>query len=135
MTVAPVEIRQIAEGVYRVKHEGRNQIVYAAGPAEDRWVFWNGRVFRVAPPDAQAASRRHVSDARGATSLRAPLPARVRRISGAPRGPGRAGGTGGVLEAMKMELPVRAPDDGVVRAVHCREGELVQSDAVLVDLD
>ena len=35
---------------------------------------------------------------------------------------------------MKMELPLRAPRDGVVTAVHCREGELVQADTVLVEL-
>ena len=39
------------------------------------------------------------------------------------------------LEAMKMELPIRAPRDGVVRAVHCREGELVQPDQVLLELE
>jgi biotin carboxyl carrier protein len=27
---------------------------------------------------------------------------------------------------MKMELPIRAPRDGVVTAVRCSEGELVQ---------
>jgi biotin carboxyl carrier protein len=39
-----------------------------------------------------------------------------------------------LLEAMKMELPVRAPADAVVRAVRCRIGELVDADAVLVEL-
>jgi len=40
-----------------------------------------------------------------------------------------------LLEAMKMELPVRAPGDGVVSAVHCAKGDLVQADAVLLELD
>ena len=39
-----------------------------------------------------------------------------------------------ILEAMKMELPIRATGDAVVTAVQCREGQLVQSDAVLIDL-
>jgi len=38
-----------------------------------------------------------------------------------------------VLEAMKMELPIRAPHDGTIAAVHCREGELVQPGTVLVE--
>ena len=38
-----------------------------------------------------------------------------------------------ILEAMKMELPLRALDGAVVGAVRCREGELVQADALLVD--
>jgi biotin carboxyl carrier protein len=39
-----------------------------------------------------------------------------------------------VLEAMKMELPVRAPADGRVEAIHCQPGELVQPDRSLIDL-
>jgi biotin carboxyl carrier protein len=38
-----------------------------------------------------------------------------------------------VLEAMKMELPLRALGEGVVSAVRCREGELVQADATLIE--
>ena len=37
-----------------------------------------------------------------------------------------------VLEAMKMELPLLAPEDATVEAVLCREGELVGAEAVLV---
>ena len=33
-----------------------------------------------------------------------------------------------------MELPIRAPRDGVVDAVHCGEGELVQPGHALVEL-
>ncbi len=40
-----------------------------------------------------------------------------------------------VLDAMKMEMPVRADADGIVTAVHCKPGELVQADAVLVELE
>jgi biotin carboxyl carrier protein len=40
-----------------------------------------------------------------------------------------------VLEAMKMEIPLLALDDAVVSAVRCREGELVQADAVLVTFE
>jgi len=36
---------------------------------------------------------------------------------------------------MKMELPVRAPADGRVEAIHCQPGELVQPDRSLIDLE
>jgi biotin carboxyl carrier protein len=39
-----------------------------------------------------------------------------------------------MLEAMKMELPVKAPRDGVVRAIRCQPGELVQPGVDLVEL-
>jgi biotin carboxyl carrier protein len=40
-----------------------------------------------------------------------------------------------LLDAMKMELPLRAAADGIVSAVHCKAGDLVQADAVLLELD
>ena len=40
-----------------------------------------------------------------------------------------------LLEAMKMELPLRSPVNATVKAVQCREGDLVQPDTVLVHLD
>jgi 3-methylcrotonyl-CoA carboxylase alpha subunit len=39
-----------------------------------------------------------------------------------------------LLEAMKMELPMRAPADAVVAAVRCQAGDLVEADATLVEL-
>jgi hypothetical protein len=43
--MAAVTITQLANGVYNVEHDGRNEIVYVAGPTGDRWMFWNGQVF------------------------------------------------------------------------------------------
>jgi 3-methylcrotonyl-CoA carboxylase alpha subunit len=62
------------------------------------------------------------------------MPARVIRILVQPGSAAKKGDTLVVLEAMKMELPLRAPADAMVTAVHCREGELVQADAVLMEL-
>jgi biotin carboxyl carrier protein len=39
-----------------------------------------------------------------------------------------------ILEAMKMEHPIVAPRDGVVDAINCAEGELVQPGVELVTL-
>jgi 3-methylcrotonyl-CoA carboxylase alpha subunit len=39
------------------------------------------------------------------------------------------------LEAMKMHLPIRAPAAGVVKAVFCREGDMVQPDTPLLELE
>jgi biotin carboxyl carrier protein len=39
-----------------------------------------------------------------------------------------------VLEAMKMEMRLTAPHDGVVKAVHCREGEVVERGKVVVEV-
>jgi biotin carboxyl carrier protein len=38
------------------------------------------------------------------------------------------------LEAMKMEMAVRAPRDGTVTSIACRVGELVQPGVPLLEL-
>jgi len=132
-----VTVTRLAPGTYRVEHEGRNEIVYVAGSAADRWIFWKGEVFRgewggpdgVAGPDKARPAQKV-----GPTSLIAPMPARVIKILVQPGAAVKKGDTLVMLEAMKMELPIRAPADGKVAAVQCRDGELVQADAVLVDL-
>ncbi len=39
-----------------------------------------------------------------------------------------------ILESMKMEMPVEAPEAGIVTAVHCNEGQPVNEGDKLVTL-
>jgi 3-methylcrotonyl-CoA carboxylase alpha subunit len=133
-------IARLAAGTYRVEHEGRSELLNVAGPENDRWVFWNGLVFRGDfREQAQLRDGTGSNDAGfgsvGATAtITAPMPARVSRILARPGAAISKGDTLVVLDAMKMELPLRAPGSGVVTAVHCREGELVTADAALVEI-
>ncbi len=40
-----------------------------------------------------------------------------------------------VLEAMKIEHTIAAPRDGVIAAVHAREGDTVEGGATLIELE
>lgn len=40
-----------------------------------------------------------------------------------------------MLEAMKVEMPIAAPEDGTVKAIHCKEGDTVEADALLIELE
>ena len=40
-----------------------------------------------------------------------------------------------MLEAMKVEMPVVAPEDGKVSAIHVKEGDKVEGEAVLIELE
>ena len=129
----PIPVTRIGAGVYRVQHEERSEIVYVAGSGQDRWAFWNGHVFRDRggpSSDTQAARPR----ASVVHPLTAPMPATVLKLLVTPGSVVKKGETVIVLEAMKMELPIRAPADATVTAVHCREGELVQPETVLIEL-
>ena len=65
----------------------------------------------------------------------APMPATVVAINTAPGQAVNEGDTLIVLEAMKMELPIKAPRSGVVKAVHCAKGELVQPGVNLLEIE
>ena len=123
---------RIADGVYRVETDGQADVVYVAGSPSNRWAFWNGRVYRGSQIDAAPAAPSRVRrDTHQA--LTAPMPATVLKVLVAPGSQVKKGETLVIIEAMKMELPLRAPADLTVTAVGCREGELVQPDAVLVE--
>jgi biotin carboxyl carrier protein len=124
-------VTRIGDGVYRVERDGRGETVYVAGPPADRWVFWNGQVFR--GDFREAEPRRAGARAHGAHALAAPMPATVLKVHVRPGDAVKKGDVVVVLEAMKMELPMRAAGDAVVATVSCREGELVQADATLVE--
>ncbi|OFW24018.1 MAG: hypothetical protein A3H97_09625 [Acidobacteria bacterium RIFCSPLOWO2_02_FULL_65_29] len=124
-------VTRIGDGVYRVEHDGGVDVVYVAGPPDDCWAFADGDVYRNARDRMRGLPAARVD---ATQALRAPMPATVLKVMVAPGAAVTAGETLVILEAMKMELPLRAAGDAVVSAVRCREGELVQPDAVLVEL-
>jgi 3-methylcrotonyl-CoA carboxylase alpha subunit len=126
-----MQITRISDGVYRVEHDGRADLVYIAGPATDRWAFANGEVYR---QQQESSKPRRSSRGDATETLMAPMPATVLKVSVTPGAQVKAGDAVVVLEAMKMEIALRAPHDGVVAALNCREGELVQPETVLVEL-
>ena len=40
-----------------------------------------------------------------------------------------------IMDAMKMEIPVYAPEDGVVKEIKIKEGDSVKTDQVLMILE
>jgi biotin carboxyl carrier protein len=125
-------IVRIGAGVYRVETDGRAELVYVAGAPGNRWAFWNGQVFRQSADASAGQPARAKRDAH--QELSAPMPATVLKVLVTIGARVKKGETLVILEAMKMELPLRAAADATVAAIRCREGELVQPDAVLVEL-
>jgi biotin carboxyl carrier protein len=118
-----------APGELIVRDGDRLARMFAVIAGDVTWVFHDGAVFRL----EDAPARRRAAQTHG--SLTSPMPATVISVTVAPGDAVKNGQTVIVLEAMKMELPVRAPGDGVVRAVHCKPGDLVQPDVSLIDFD
>lgn len=95
------------------------------------WVTVRGEVFAFTVTHGAARAK----GGRDQDAFTPPMSATVVRIAVKPGDQVHDGDVLIALEAMKMELPIRAPRDGVVRAVNCREGELVQPGQILIDLE
>jgi biotin carboxyl carrier protein len=97
------------------------------------WVFIDGESFTIDIEPADRTRSRRGSG--GDEGLAAPMPATVIKVLVEPGALVKRGDVLLLLEAMKMELPIRAPREGRVKALHCRPGELVQPGTALVDLE
>lgn len=105
--------------------------VHAVAAADGRvWVAIDGVVVVVDPP-VTTARRVSAGEDHG---LSAPMPARVVSVQVSVGDEVEAGETLVLLEAMKMEVPLRAPHAGLVTAVRCAAGEMVQPGAPLVQV-
>jgi 3-methylcrotonyl-CoA carboxylase alpha subunit len=123
-------VESFGDGFYRVTGDKGQQSVGVAGPPDRPWVFVDGLVVQV---EIEAASRTRPRGRTGSHDLSSPMPATVMRVVVEAGATVSKGETLLVLEAMKMEVPVRAPADGVVTAIHCKPGDLVQPGVALLD--
>jgi acetyl-CoA carboxylase biotin carboxylase subunit len=123
--VRGVAVRELSPAIREVGfeddgHRVRRRVV-SDGP---RWTV-DGLVLVEAPrfPDAAVATV--------AGGLIAPMPGKVVQVLVEAGQAVVAGATLLVLEAMKMEHTVRAPEDGVVSALHVAAGDQVDADQLL----
>lgn len=110
-----------------VAQEGGKTFVHLAGAQEGGpWVL------------ERAATRRPRTGAQAAAvasgALVAAMPGRVLDVLVAEGDRVRRGDTLVLLEAMKMELRIPAPADGVVARVFCKAGEVVEKGQPLVEV-
>ena len=121
------------KGWFLVEDGDRRWRVAIASDGDATWVFVNGQVARLVSPDA--GSTRTRAKGRGDAGVMAPMPATVVAIKAAAGESVKEGDTLIVLEAMKMELPIKSPRTGRVKAVNCAKGDLVQPGVSLIEIE
>ena len=114
-----------------VDDQDTRRIGYAVTGDEDEvWVHIDGEVI-VVPGASEGRSR---PQSHGHATLDAPMPAQVTAVLVASGDLVEAGATLVLLEAMKMELPLKTPFAGRIEAVHCAVGDRVAPGRILVDV-
>ena len=71
----------------------------------------------------------------GAVTVTAPMPGNILDVKAAVGASVKAGDVLCILEAMKMENEIVAPQDGTVASVNCRKGDVVNVGDLLVSLN
>ncbi|WP_263140068.1 acetyl/propionyl/methylcrotonyl-CoA carboxylase subunit alpha [Pseudomonas sp. RIT-PI-AD] len=107
----------------RIDAERRGDVLY---------LDWQGELLAVTHFDPIAAAEASHTQQGG---LSAPMNGSIVRVLVEAGQAVEAGTALVVLEAMKMEHSIRAPRAGVVKALYCREGEMVGEGSVLVELE
>jgi 3-methylcrotonyl-CoA carboxylase alpha subunit len=126
----PLGVHDDGDGRFRVEGGDRPHAGIAALTGDVVWVSVDHHLFAFTAGSGTARSGARAQDA-----LTPPMSATVVRIAVKVGDQVRANDPLIVLEAMKMELPIRAPHDGVIAAINCREGDMVQPGTVLVEFE
>lgn len=110
--------------------DGRQRLLHVAGAAagDQRQLWVEGQLFTY-----QRVTPRGAGGARDG-SLSSTIPAVVTELL---VGEGTAVSAGQkliLLESMKMVIPIQAPYDGLVTAVHCAAGDAVQAGVPLIEI-
>ena len=112
--------------------DGRVTVVSMAGRAPTLWASAAGRAYEL---DIDTSARARTGPRAAAGDMTPPMPATVVKVVVAVGAAVEAGAPVVILEAMKMELTIRAAHAGVIRAVRCAVGDLVRPGTVLVEID
>ena len=127
-----IEGARLADGVLslRLDDKGRRFLVAAHGT---HLTVHDGET-RLTLETVPVYQARHSDEAAGDGRIRAPMPGRVVVVKAEAGQSVSAGQELLVMEAMKMELSIRSPRDGIVDELRAVAGDFIEADAVLATL-
>ncbi len=128
----PVELLDAQPGQISLRFAGRPVTLYWAADGGQKWVSLNGCAYRLEKPAPRAA--RSAAEPGGGQVVRSPMPAQVRAVQVAEGDPVEKGQTLLLLEAMKMEIRVKAPAAGRVARLLVSAGQAVEKDQLLAEV-
>ena len=89
----------------------------------------------VAAPAAPAAAPAPAAGAAGGIEITASVPGKVFKVEASVGQAVKAGDNVVILESMKMEIPVVAPEDGTIASINVAVGDAVENGDVLATMN
>jgi len=127
-----VEILHSENGRLDLLLDGQRVTAYVSSDGAKRWVTVGGQTFALTKSTAGTRRAQHGHHAQD--ELTAPMPGQVRAVNVAEGESVTKGQTLLVLEAMKMEIRVSAPRDGVVGKLFVQQGQTVDREQALIEI-
>jgi len=127
-----VEVLRVEDGKLDLTIDDEHVTGYVSSDGAKRWVTINGRTFLLAK--ASGANRKR-SGADHVGGLVAPMPGQVRSVAVSVGDIVKKGQTLLTIEAMKMEIRIQAPKDGIVKVLHVKQGQTVDREQILIEVD
>jgi biotin carboxyl carrier protein len=111
--------------------DGQPVTAYVSSDMAKRWVTINGQTSMLTKTSGAKQGVRHDH----AGGLIAPMPGQVRSVSVSAEDAVKKGQTLVVIEAMKMEIRIQALKDGMVKTVHVKQGQTVEREQILIEME
>lgn len=127
-----VEILRAEEGRLELLVAGQRVMAYVSSDGAKRWATVNGQTFVLTKSSGARPSGQGHHHAAG--ELTAPMPGQVRAVNVSEGDAVTRGQTLILLEAMKMEIRIQSPGDGVVASIRVRQGQTVEREQKLLEI-
>jgi biotin carboxyl carrier protein len=127
----PFTAHELEGGAWRVVVEGKAHLLRVAGEGQARFVCADGVHATLTRTDNQPKRRKKAGSGDGLT---AQMPAQVTDVRVTEGERVQSGQVLLVMEAMKMEIRLTAPHEGVVKRLHAQKGQVVERGQTLVEL-
>ncbi len=126
-----VRILRAENGRMDLLIDGKRVTAYVSSDMAKRWVTIDGRTIVLTKTSGAKRGVRH--DYAG--GLIAPMPGQVRSVSVSVGDAVKKGQTLLTMEAMKMEIRIQALKDGRVAALHVAQGQTVEREQILIEME
>lgn len=127
-----VEITRSYNGKLDLLLDGQRVSAYVSSDGAKRWVTVNGRTMMLTKSSGikRGGGKQHHTG-----ELMAPMPGQVRAVNVSAGDAVTKGQTLLVVEAMKMEIRIQAPMDGIVVELMVKVGQTVEREQILAKVE